>query len=36
MRKELYEMLCEQLSKLYVTPDGSYGVVEAGATVPDG
>ena len=36
MRKELYEKLCEQLSKLYVTPDGSYGVIEEGATVPDG
>lgn len=36
MRKEVYEMLCEQLSKLYVTPEGHYGVVEKGAAVPDG
>lgn len=36
MRKEVYEMLCEQLSKLYVTPEGLYGVVEKGAAVPDG
>lgn len=36
MRKEVYEMLCEQLSKLYVTPDGAYGVVDDGAAVPDG
>ena len=28
MRKEVYQMLIEQLSKLYVTPEGDYGVSE--------
>ena len=36
MRKEIYEMLCEQLSKLYVTPDGFLGVAEPGGEVPEG
>ena len=36
MRKEIYEMLCEQLSKLYVQPDGHHVVVEPVAEVPEG
>lgn len=36
MRKEIYEMLCEQLSKLYAKPDGLHGVVEPGTEVPEG
>ena len=36
MRKEVYQMLCEQLSKLYVTPNGDYGVVQSGDDVPEG
>lgn len=36
MRKEVYQMLIEQLSKLYVTPGGEYGVVQPGDDVPEG
>lgn len=36
MRKEIYEMLIEQLSKLYVTPGGAYGVVQPDVAVPEG
>lgn len=36
MRKEVYRMLIEQLTKLHVTPDGFYGVVETGDKVPEG
>ena len=36
MRREIYEMLCEQLSKLYVTPEGRYRLVEPGFEVPEG
>lgn len=36
MRKELYKMLIEQLSKLYTTPDGFHGVVEPGEEIPEG
>lgn len=36
MRKEIYEMLIEQLSKLYVTPGGAYGVAGTEDAVPEG
>lgn len=36
MRKELYNMLIEQLTKIYVMPSGFYGVVEPGGDVPEG
>ena len=36
MRKEVYEMLIEQLSKLYVTPEGDYGVAQTEDDVPEG
>ena len=36
MRKEVYEMLIEQLSKLYATPEGDYGVAQTEDDVPEG
>ena len=36
MRKEVYQMLIEQLSKLYATPEGYYGVAETEDDVPEG
>lgn len=36
MRKEIYKMLIEQLSKLYSQPNGDYGVVEPSEEVPKG
>ena len=36
MRKELYKALCEQLAKLYVTPDGWHRVLEPGEEIPEG
>ena len=35
MRK-VYQMLIEQLSKLYVTPGGDHGVVQTEDDVPEG
>ena len=36
VRKEIYEMLIEQLSKLYVTPEGGYGVAQTEDDAPEG
>ena len=36
MRKEVYQMLIEQLSKLYVTPEGDYGVAQTEDDAPEG
>lgn len=36
MRKEVYQMLIEQLSKLYATPEGYYGAAETEDDVPEG
>lgn len=36
MRKELYEMLIERLSQIYVTPEGEYVVAVEGGDAPEG
>lgn len=36
MRKEIYSMLCDRLSRLYETAEGDYVVVEAGFEAPTG
>ena len=36
MRKEVYEMLIEQLTEIHIKPDGFYGNVGAGDKVPEG
>lgn len=36
MRKELYELICERLSRLYETADGRHVYVDEGEAVPEG